>query len=483
MTSTTPDKDVPLYLGRTLEQWWADFLSANYIDSMKPACQELMGLAPLDVLWKYREAHRLADDNTNLVWQALPCFGDAFVRKVIETLPGLDERKWSRAVFAIAKTGWPSVPCLVRLLEHPSANVRAAACLGLAEVVGSIERDEPAAIRKWKTDFLRGPKLSREEVESFFDTMEALYDSTDVKSSVDSDVPSALIKRLEDAYETVRVAAVAALKLLFNRFQVELSVRGELSAALKARLEDEFQPVRLSAMATLDFLELDKSPVGGRKPRLYDLLADPLTEEMAMRELAYNRVVEHLQRLLNDPGMDVRGRVGRILALCGTGQDVTNLGRRDILNLLGALQDADPVCGHDSVNRQEAVWALQWLADQWEDAKANQLDENELESQQLHPPVLKSLSMHRHQLIQASLEKLVAALHDLDIAVRSAAVDALAENRNASPKAVEYVDKMLQDPCKQVRWRAERALNILVRDKSEAWERYGLDGPPVANRY
>jgi HEAT repeat protein len=483
MTSTIPDKDVPLYLGRTLDQWWVDFLSANYVDDMKPACQELMGLAPLDVLWNYREAHRLADANTNLIYQALPCFGDAFVRKVVEMLPGLDEQRRSRAVFAIAKTGWPSVPCLVQLLEHPSPNVRAAACLGLAEVAGSIERDEPAAVRKWKTDFLCGPRLSREEVESFFDTMEELYDSTDVKNPVDSGVPSALIKRLEDAYETVRLAAVAALKLLFNLCQVELSASGKLFAALKAGLEDECQAVRLSAMAALDFLELGKSPVGEQKPRLYDLLADPSTEEMAVRELAYNPVVEHLQRLLNDPSTDVRERVGRILTLCGTGQDVTNLGRRDILNLVGALQDADPVGGHDSVSRQEAIWALQWLADQWEDAKPNQLDENELESQQLHPPVLKSLSMHRHQLIQASLERLVAALHDPDIAIRSAAVDALAENRNASPKAVEYVDKMLQDPCKQVRWRAERALNILVRDRSEAWERYGLDGPPVANRY
>jgi hypothetical protein len=119
--------------------------------------------------------------------------------------------------------------------------------------------------------------------------------------------------------------------------------------------KDDFQTVRLSAMAALDFLELDKNPVGEQEPRLYDLFADPTTEEIAMTELAYNRVVEHLQYLLNDPSTDVRERVGRILALCGIGKDVTNLGRRDILNLLGSLQDADPVCSHDSVNRQEAA--------------------------------------------------------------------------------------------------------------------------------
>jgi HEAT repeat protein len=310
-----------------------------------------------------------------------------------------------------------------------------------------------------------------------------LYDSTDIKYPVDSYVPSALIGRLEDAYETVRLAAVAALKVLLDCCQVKVAVKEKVSATLKARLEDEFQAVRLSAMATLDFLELAKSPVGEQKPRLYGLLADPSTEEMAMRELAYNRIVEHLQRLLHDSSKDVRERVGRILALCGTGQDLTNLGRRDILNLLGALQDVDPVCGHDSANRQEAVWALQWLADEWEHAKAIQLDESEPESRQLHPPVLKSLSMHRHQLIEASLEKLVAALHDPDIAIRSAAVDALAENRSVGPEAVEYVDKMLQDPCKQVRWRADWTLNILVRDRSEAWERYGLKARSVANRY
>jgi hypothetical protein len=483
-TLATSDKNVPLYLGRTLEQWWADFLSANYVDNMKSACQELMGLAPLDVQWNFREAHRFAENNTNLVSQALPCFMDAFVRKAVEALPGLDERRQSRVVYAIARTGRLSVPCLVQCLEHPSANLRAAACLGLAEVMRPIDRSDPAAIVQWKEDFLRGPKLSREGVDAFFDTMEAMYDSAEAKLSIDAVVPSALIKRLEDDYQTVRSAAVAVLQLLFIRRQVESSVKTELTAALKARLEDEFQAVRLLAATALDLLELGKSPVREEDARLYGLFRDPYTVETAMTELAYNGVVEHLQRLSNDPSMAVRERVGRVLAVCRTGKDVTNLGRRDILNLLGVLNDADPVYGHDMVDRQEAVWALQWLADQWEDAKVNPSDENEPEPWQIDPPVSKSsLSMHRSRLIEASLEELVAALHDADIAIRIAATDALAENSNVGREAVEYADKMLHDPCEQVRRRADRTLNILVRDKSEAWERYGLSGPPFVNRY
>ena len=491
MMSSTPPDDGPVYLGCTLDEWLEDFLSDDYVDDVESACEELISEEPGLVRFRLCEAYCFEDDNENLVCQALPCFGEEYVRKAVDALPDIDEPKQSRLVFGIAETGWHSVPCLVQLLEHPAANVRAAACLGLANIISPFESVDPAAVLQLKEAFLRGPRLAHGEIDAFFDTMQSLCHSAQGQIPIDPAVPSRLVMRLEDNYQTVRAAAIDGLGTVLCHCQLQPSVKNEICARLARRLDDHCQAVRFAAARNLTDLKYHHASLVEQDAELYGRLYQQVSDELTMipwpearMGLGYHGVVERLQRLSNDPSPDVRERIVRILAVCKTGQDTRGLRRPVILELIAALNNADAVRGRDAVDRQEAVWALQWLSEREEVQEDRQEDEDEpdwLKNEPAAPFWVLAIRHEMDHLGKAPWETVVAALHDRDIAFRIAAVDVLARISDFSPKLVDSVVEMLHDRCQQVRWRAERTLNLLVRNKSEAWERYGLDGPPSAD--
>ena len=116
-TATTLDKDVPLYIGRLLEQWWAEFLAAEYVDHMKPACEVLFPYPwPMHIATEmFMEACSLDKDHMNFVCQALPCFGKAFIQKAVDAFPSLDEGKQTRIVPMYRQDGkrFGALPCAV----------------------------------------------------------------------------------------------------------------------------------------------------------------------------------------------------------------------------------------------------------------------------------------------------------------------------------------------------------------------------------
>ena len=122
MTPSGPNTSDPLYLGHSLEQWLTDFVAAEEVD------------------------------DADLVCQALPCFGEAFIRRAVELIDTVGEAKHALLVSCIANAGRSSVPSLVRLLAHSSAKVRAAACTGLAEALDA-EPDNSPAIVQMMRDF------------------------------------------------------------------------------------------------------------------------------------------------------------------------------------------------------------------------------------------------------------------------------------------------------------------------------------------
>jgi hypothetical protein len=86
-------------------------------------------------------------------------------------------------------------------------------------------------------------------------------------------------------------------------------------------------------------------------------------------------------------------------------------------------------------------------------------------------PVL-DVQQRIRELRTAPLAKVAEVLQDPDIAVRIGALDALAEIFPTCQDASGYAFQMLDDPCQQVRWRAQQTLGLMVRDKSGAFERY-----------
>ena len=50
MIPTTPNGDAPLFLDRSLEEWWAAFLSPEYVEQLEPACKVLFR-CPVDMIF------------------------------------------------------------------------------------------------------------------------------------------------------------------------------------------------------------------------------------------------------------------------------------------------------------------------------------------------------------------------------------------------------------------------------------------------
>jgi hypothetical protein len=132
------DANEPLYLGRSLDDWLNSYLSAEIAEDISPLRWLLVHCRSLtDARMEFQDPH--VAQNIDEICHALPFFGTAFIRKSIDALPSVtDERKQARLVYCIARVGRDSVPFLLQLLKHPSSMVRAAACIGLAEVFDSV---------------------------------------------------------------------------------------------------------------------------------------------------------------------------------------------------------------------------------------------------------------------------------------------------------------------------------------------------------
>ena len=183
MTLSAPNTSDPLYLGHSLEQWLTDFAAAEEVD------------------------------DADLVCQALPCFGEAFIRRAVELIDTVGGAKHALLVSCIVNAGRSSVPSLVRLLEHSSAKVRAATCMGLTEALEA-EPANSSAIVQMMRDFLHGPRLSRDELVEFVAKLDTAYAGEEIEDPVNLDVLVALMGRLEDADDTVRLTAIEALHRL-----------------------------------------------------------------------------------------------------------------------------------------------------------------------------------------------------------------------------------------------------------------------------
>ena len=183
MTPSAPNTSDPLYLGHSLEQWLTDFVAAEEVD------------------------------DADLFCQALPCFGEVFIRRAVELIDTVGETKQALLVSCIARVGRSSAPSLVRLLAHSSAKVCAAACTGLAAALDA-EPDNSSAIVQMIRDFIHGPRLSRDKSVEFFDKLDTAYADEETQDPVNLDVLVALMGRLEDEDDTVRLAVIEALHRL-----------------------------------------------------------------------------------------------------------------------------------------------------------------------------------------------------------------------------------------------------------------------------
>jgi HEAT repeat protein len=474
-TSLASCEASPLYLGRSLEEWFTEFLSDHYVDGMELPCKALVHLPANFARGEFRDAYRIETEAPNLICQALPCFDKVLIQKATEAIPKVHETKQARLIFSMARTGWQSIPWLVQYLEHPSVNVRAVACLGLGEAILPWEEHGPPVVLDLKKAFLRGPTLSRKDVDVFFDKMEALYESPEAKIPIDGKVSAALVRRLEEESRSVRIAAIETLRLLLTCCKVEAVIRPEAIAALARRLADNSETVRTQAIESLNMLGFQECLPNNQDAGPDDLAShaeSPDAFGKALDDWGYVGVLEHLRRLSNDPSLVVRRRAGQILARCKTAEDIRSLSRGEDRNLLQFLYDADPVGGHAAVARQEATYALEWLSEQWEYPEECGNESDSLKPAPiLSEPVLQTQERIR-QLAKASLATVAEALRERDIGVQIAALDALVEIYRGGQDVSGLVFDKLEDPCQQVRWRAQRTINLMVKHKSGAHERY-----------
>jgi len=478
----TPTAEIaPLYLGCDVDQWFADFLSSDYVEKMELPCQALVGRLPSDVRWDLGQAHAFKPENENVVCQALPCFERAFVHRALEALPHVDERKQVRLAFAIAKTGWTSLPYLMELLKHASPHVRAAVCLGVAEVVNPWEGDEAPAVLQRKIGFLCGPDLRSGEVDAVFEETEALQDSPEGKRPIPPVVPEALTQRLTDEYAAVRMAALFAIIELVKFCQIEFEKGKSLSAAVVDTMGDDRQAVRIEASRALTLLAGARAQLSATDSRLAAALENMINGECyvkAVDELIWNGVWESLRKVLDDPFPQVTETATHTLARCSTSHDLRALIPREISEMQLALKVADGEPPHMQARRHEAIWALEWLLSQWtlagECESLPPASESHDKNATLRGAVPASLSRVR-ELAVAPIEEVLAVLHDRDIALRVAALDTLAGFGNRSPHVIPRVVGMCDDSCQQVRWKAYRAVCLLIKCKSGGGDRYGVD--------
>ncbi|MEI8375004.1 MAG: hypothetical protein WCJ35_19440 [Planctomycetota bacterium] len=220
----------PIYLRRTMEEWLAAFYSDEYVEGMELLC-EALPRHPVKVSKKFREQQ--SPDATNLMCKALSCFGVAFIEEAVRTLDNLEDRKQARLILCIADAGCQSIPYLVRLLGHSSANVRAAACLGLAEIF-DLEPDWPADIEQRVAVIFDRVAQSEAAWGETFEQFDAAFASN---------------SRAE-----VRARAAAPLARVNKRFDWDQERRDEVVPTLAELLHDKVREVRIAAAHALNLI-------------------------------------------------------------------------------------------------------------------------------------------------------------------------------------------------------------------------------------
>lgn len=479
MTSTLiPDKQEPLYLGRSADEWLADFISNAYVEEMDDLCKTLVTRSAFPVAYDYGKVFSLEDDeNFNLVCHALSCCDEGFLQKAMASLPELDKQKQARLVFCVGRMGKEAVNHLMQLLKNPSVTLRAAACLGIKEAFfpGLPEgiEESPASVQLM-VDYLQGPDLSPEELDAFFERLDTAQASPERLHVVNAEIVAALVERLKDDYRAVRLAAIDTLGVLLRACSIEANAKQMMRNGLLQRLEDEHQAVRLAAMESLELLGVPESRLAKEDAELYRLLSqweDCAAHDKAVMELVCNTAWEHLRKLSKDPCPTVRERIAETLASCKTGEGVRSLRQLEIRNLVYFLSNAQPITGPSAAVREETIFALQGLADEWEYPEENKNEKQNRQCCEKNPAFsLSRMQAEIRRLVEVPFEEVIAALRGPDVALRIAAVEALLTIRSNGQGVIPYVREMAADPCRQVRLRAQRVLRRMVKDKSGAPE-------------
>ena len=503
------DRGEPLYLGCSMEKWLEVFLATESIDE---------------------------DDR---VWWGIAHFGEPFMRRATELINTLSGQQQSELIRCMANAGRQSVPYLARLMEHSSADVRAAACTALVEALNT-GFDEPAytaPIVQMLTDFFHGPRLSQEQCAEFFERLDVELAAAEYDNFAPAEIYAALTANLDNNNDRVRIAAIEALERLGfsdelcpSIFRVLLyvlehekndqvreiaahllagdaiaehlerlnkpdlllllkvldditpTVRGEVASLFEklyrkgsVDLDAFMQPtgevkLRLGPRATCELFAMVPELVPALLLKLHDSRADvracaAIALGRASKNLGWtsgrrNDAVPALAQLLDDPDSAVRVAAVQALVLLkkpsSTDVDVA---------LSKVARDSDPaVC-------REASLAIQCLAGEIPISDEDDTDGPSPCQPITMPECVHGVEARCRELATAPSDCVMAALHDRDIAIRIAAIEALEKTDGTNLDAIHCLFQSLQDPCPHVRWIAQRALRWASIRRTEAWHR------------
>jgi len=264
-------------------------------------------------------------------------------------------------------------------------------------------------------------------------------------------------------------------------------VRGEVASLLERlykngiiNLDAFMQPVgevklRLGPRATCELFAMIPELV----PALFLKLHDSHAETRIYAAIALGRASKHLgwtkgrrkeavsalAQLLDDSDSAVR-----MVAI----QALTHLKSPTSLDVDAALAKAT----EDSVPtvRREASNAIRCLSGDMSvrDAEGDEDDEEDSEDIFFHksmplPECVYAAETRCHELATAPACQLETALHDRDIAIRIAAVEALRETDGTDHKAIDNLFHAIQDPCFCVRHAAQRTLRWASIRLAQTW--------------
>jgi HEAT repeat protein len=405
----TPDKDGPFYLGRSMEEWWEDYVSPEYVDGMESFCSTLLNCYPEYILLGFRESQALCEWNTNLVCQAMPCFGAAFVQKALDLFPTVDNRRQARLVFCIAHTGRQHVPFLIQHLNDPSATVRVAACSGLAEICDDDAAIEfsPTMLQRLK-GYFQGPRLNREEIVNVFNAHDAWLGSPEGKGLTKANIVAALLDKLQDDEKAVKLAAVGALHWVLD-------------------------PLVYSVLGFKGYHAFNDP-----ESNIYDQSAQMPARSVVREHLGSltQQEVAPLLSALNDADPIVRHRVV------------------EVTQMLQVIGITDGVVIPQLKNERKAFSKPGNIEVEIYDNNQPKL----LGRTPAVPLFVQEVQAKCRQLAEASVERLLGVLQDRDIAVRIAAVRTLKKLSSPEQDLGCFLLDSLNDPCRQVR--SEALLSI-----------------------
>jgi hypothetical protein len=252
----------------------------------------------------------------SLYYEALPSFGEQFVRLAADALASLDAKKQTELIWLTTLTGRESLLTLQQLLKHPSANIRAATCRWLVNTLDEIPSEKSRAFSKFLSDY------SSESTENRKQSLSHLYGDLDSELS--------LAKSRNAAPEEVILAVLSNLghsdlRVRRMAFQCLEMVRIQ-NPALKGTVSDALQSTQLDPVEQED---MDVPWAGCNNPppafdapleTLLQQVKAPLASDrvLALESIARLRVVERLSGeeillALKDPDMAVRIAAARTL--------------------------------------------------------------------------------------------------------------------------------------------------------------------------